>query len=83
MNVKRVENSISSAVAAALDTVDASARRILLAERSVTLAESALDTEEKRLENGLTTTLNMLSLQNELLRRGPVSAHPFHDRFLK
>jgi outer membrane protein TolC len=66
LNVKRAEVTILSAVDTAMRDIDAARERVALVKDTVGLAKSALDAELRRLENGLTTSYNVLSLQKEL-----------------
>lgn len=66
LNVKRAEVTILSAVDTALRDIAAARERVELVKDSLRLAESALDAELKRLNTGLTTSYNVLTLQKEL-----------------
>ena len=66
LNVKRAEVTILSAVDTAMRDIDAARQRVALVKDTVALAKSALDAEVRRLESGLTTSYNVLSLQKEL-----------------
>ena len=66
LNVKRAEVTILSAVDTAMRDIEAARQRVELVKDSLKLAESALDAEVKRLESGLTTSYNVLTLQKEL-----------------
>lgn len=66
LNVKRAEVTILSAVDTALRDIAAARERVELVKDSLRLAESALDAEFKRLNTGLTTSYNVLTLQKEL-----------------
>jgi outer membrane protein len=66
LNVKRAEVAILSAVDTALRDIQAARERVVLVKDSVTLAQSALDAELRRLESGMTTSYNVLTLQKEL-----------------
>ncbi len=46
--------------------IEAALQRVALVKDTVALAKSALDAELKRLDSGLTTSYNVLSLQKEL-----------------
>lgn len=64
--VAQVRNTLVSRLDQALGTVKLARRRIDTAARSVKLAESALQAEEKRLENGRTTSFNVAEMQRNL-----------------
>lgn len=64
--LKRTANSIVVQVHTAHTRVLSAVQRADSAARAVTTAEAALDAEEKRLANGLTTSFNVLRLQDEL-----------------
>lgn len=64
--VKRTANSIVTQVHTAHTRVLSAKLRAESAARAVTTAVAALDAEEKRLANGLTTSFNVLRLQDEL-----------------
>jgi outer membrane protein len=66
LNVKRAEVTILSAVDTAMRDIEAARQRVELVKDSIILARSALDAEVKRLESGLTTSYNVLTLQKEL-----------------
>jgi outer membrane protein TolC len=66
LNVKRAEVTILSAVDTAMRDIDAARERVALVKDTVNLAKSALDAEVRRLDSGLTTSYNVLSLQKEL-----------------
>lgn len=66
LNVKRAEVTILSAVDTAMRDIAASRERVDLVKDALALAQSALDAELKRLESGLTTSFNVLTLQKEL-----------------
>lgn len=66
LNVKRTEVTILSAVATAMRDIESARERVELVKDSLKLAQSALDAEVKRLESGLTTSYNVLTLQKEL-----------------
>jgi len=65
-NVKRSENELLSAFDTAMRDITAAADRIRLVHSSVVLAQEALDSEEKRLESGLTTSYNVSLSQKDL-----------------
>lgn len=66
MDQKRIGNHIVAQVQTAYTRVDAARLRSLSSTRAVAAAEAALDAEEKRLTNGLTTSFNVLRLQDQL-----------------
>lgn len=66
LTIKQVENSVASAMSTAINRVDSSNRRVLSSWKNVEFAEAALDAEERRLINGVTTSFNVLQLQDEL-----------------
>lgn len=65
-NVKRSENELLSAFDTAMRDIGAASDRIRLVHSSVVLAQEALDSEEKRLESGLTTSYNVSLSQKDL-----------------
>jgi len=66
LNIKRAEVTILSAVDTAMKDINAARERVALVKDTVSLAKSALDAEIRRLDSGLTTSYNVLSLQKEL-----------------
>lgn len=64
--LKLAANRISTQVHTAHTRVLSAQQRADSAALAVTAAEAALDAEEKRLANGLTTSFNVLRLQDEL-----------------
>lgn len=66
INIKRAEVTILSAVDTAMRDINAARERVALVKDTVALAKSALDAEIRRLDSGLTTSYNVLSLQKEL-----------------
>jgi outer membrane protein TolC len=66
LNIKRVEVSLQSAVDTAIRDIDSARRRVEIVKDTTRLAEAALDAEQRRLVNGLTTSYNVLAVQKEL-----------------
>jgi len=64
--LKRTANRIVTQVHTAHGRVLSAQQRAASATHAVATAEAALDAEEKRLANGLTTSFNVLRLQDEL-----------------
>ncbi|MEZ5304558.1 MAG: TolC family protein [Verrucomicrobiales bacterium] len=65
-NAAFMKNSIAAALATAVDKVKANQRRLATTGKSVELAQKGAEAEQKRLENGLTTTYNVSQMQREL-----------------
>lgn len=66
IRLKNVENQLAGALVTAIDRVRASDRRMATAQKAVDLAENSLELELKRLENGVTTSYNVLKVQEEV-----------------
>lgn len=66
LTIKQVENSVASAMSTSINRVESSHRRVQSSWKNVEFAEAALDAEERRLVNGVTTSFNVLQLQDEL-----------------
>ena len=66
LEAKRTANSVVSQVQTAHARVLSAIQRAKASARAVETAETALSSEEKRLANGLTTSFNVLKLQDEL-----------------
>lgn len=66
LEAKRTANKIVSQVQSAHARVLSAVQRTNASNRAVETAETALGSEEKRLSNGLTTSFNVLKLQDEL-----------------
>lgn len=66
LEVQRTSNRIASQVHTAYTRVTSATQRAAEAVRAVALAEEALKSEERRLANGLTTSFNVLRMQDEL-----------------
>jgi len=66
LEAKRTENSVVSQIQTAYARVQSAIQRANASTRAVETAETALNSEEKRLTNGLTTSFNVLKLQDEL-----------------
>ncbi|MDB6114157.1 MAG: outer rane channel protein [Lacunisphaera sp.] len=66
LGVKRTSNRVVSQVQTAYARVQSSLQRTVASSRAVETAEAALDAEGKRLTNGLTTSFNVLKLQDEV-----------------
>ena len=64
--LKRTANRIAAQVHTAHTRVGSAKQRAASAALAVTAAEASLDAEEKRLSNGLTSSFNVLRLQDEL-----------------
>lgn len=65
-DLKRTANRVGTQVHTAYARVQSAQQRALSALQAVTVAEAALNAETKRLTNGLTTSFNVLRLQDEL-----------------
>ncbi len=66
LEAKRTANTVVSQIQTAHARVLSSIQRANASARAVETAEAALASEEKRLANGLTTSFNVLKLQDEL-----------------
>ena len=66
LNVKRSENELLAAFDTAMRDIETAQDRINLVHASVVLAQQALDSEERRLESGLTTSYNVSLSQKDL-----------------
>ncbi|HVZ63433.1 MAG TPA: TolC family protein [Lacunisphaera sp.] len=66
LEAKRDANHVISQVQTAYSRVQSAIARTEASSRAVKTAEAALADEEKRLTNGLTTSFNVLKLQDEL-----------------
>ncbi len=66
LNIKQVEVQLLSAFDSAIQDLKSAEDRLDLVRESVKLAETALHAEEKRLENGTTTSYNVAVLQKDL-----------------
>ncbi len=66
LEAKRTANRVVSQVQTAYARVLSAIQRTNASNRAVETAETALNSEEKRLSNGLTTSFNVLKLQDEL-----------------
>lgn len=66
LEAKRTANRVISAVQTAHARVVSAIQRTEASSRAVATAEETLSAEEKRLTNGLTTSFNVLKLQDEL-----------------
>jgi outer membrane protein TolC len=66
LEVQRTTNRLYAQVHTAHTRVVSAIQRAASASRAVATAEAALDAEQKRLSNGLTTSFNVLRLQDEL-----------------
>jgi outer membrane protein TolC len=66
LELKRAGNRIVTQVHTAHTRVLSAKQRAASAAHAVTTAQASLDAEEKRLANGLTTSFNVLRLQDEL-----------------
>jgi outer membrane protein TolC len=66
LEVKRTANRVASQVQTAYARVDSAMQRATASSRAVETAQAALGAEEKRLTNGLTTSFNVLKLQDEV-----------------
>ena len=66
LEAKKTANSVVSQIQTAYARVVSSIQRTKASARAVETAEAALSSEEKRLSNGLTTSFNVLKLQDEL-----------------
>lgn len=66
LEVQRAGNRIAAQVHSAYSRVNSAKQRAAEAVRAVALAEEALKSEERRLANGLTTSFNVLRMQDEL-----------------
>jgi len=66
LNVKRSENELLAAFDTAMRDIETAQDRINLVHSSVTLAQQAFDSEERRLESGLTTSYNVSLSQKDL-----------------
>ena len=66
LEVQRTINRLYAQLTAAHTRVVSAMMRATSSTRAVATAEAALDAEQKRLSNGLTTSFNVLRLQDEL-----------------
>lgn len=66
LEVQRTSNRIASQVHTAYTRVTSATQRAAEAVRAIALAEESLKAEERRLANGLTTSFNVLRMQDEL-----------------
>ncbi len=66
LEVRRTTNRLYAQVHTAHTRVVSAMQRAASSARAVATAEAALDAEQKRLSNGLTTSFNVLRLQDEL-----------------
>jgi outer membrane protein TolC len=64
--VRRTTNRLYAQVHTAHTRVSSAMQRAASSARAVAAAEASLDAEQKRLANGLTTSFNVLRLQDEL-----------------
>lgn len=66
LDAKRTSNRVLSQIQTAYARVTSAIQRAEASARAVDAAQAALDAEEKRLTNGVTTSFNVLKLQDEL-----------------
>lgn len=66
LNIKQVEVQLLSAFDSAMQDLKSAQDRLTLVRESVKLAETALHAEERRLDNGTTTSYNVAVLQKDL-----------------
>lgn len=65
--LRRTEIAVESAIRSAYETVELGAERVKVARESSLLAQTTLDQEVRRLEEGLSDTFRVLSFQNFLI----------------
>ncbi len=65
-DVKRLEENIALSVAAAAGQIDTTAQRVAAARAAVTLTQQSLDEEIKKLRAGVSSTFNVLYIQDQL-----------------
>jgi len=68
MNIAELRQSVGIAVRQAVRAVEVGFRRIELARQSRTLAEERLEIEQAKLEQGLTSTLRLTLVEEDLVR---------------
>ena len=65
-DVKRLEENIALAVAAAAGQIDTTARRVAATRAALALTQQSLDEEIKKLRAGVSSTFNVLYIQDQL-----------------
>ncbi len=65
-NVKQLEESIAMTIASAAGQIDTTAKRVAAASAAVALTQQSLDEEIKKLRAGVSSTFNVLYIQDQL-----------------